>query len=53
MGNKPVYENKVACAVCGDILVSSYRHDWVTCSCDSIYIDGGDDYWRRGLATAN
>lgn len=38
--------NKVKCLKCGDIIESKYRHDYVTCSCGYISIDGGDDYQR-------
>lgn len=40
--------NVAKCAVCGDIIESFYRHDFVGCLCGSIYRDGGSDYWRIG-----
>ena len=39
--------NKVQCLQCGDIIESKYRHDFVTCKCGSISVDGGKDYLRR------
>jgi hypothetical protein len=25
-----------------------YRHDFVSCKCNAIFVDGGNDYWRCG-----
>lgn len=36
--------NRVKCKLCGDIIESKRRHDYVTCSCGEISIDGGNDY---------
>lgn len=37
------------CLKCNAILISRYRHDFVTCKCDNqTFIDGGDDYFRCG-----
>ena len=43
-----MYRNAVQCAKCKDIIHSKHRHDFVYCSCKSIYIDGGMDYLRAG-----
>lgn len=40
--------NKAQCRVCGDIIESKHRHDFVSCKCDEIFVDGGKDYLRRG-----
>ncbi len=42
------YKNKVKCKKCGDILESKSRHDFVRCSCKSIFVDGGQEYCRIG-----
>lgn len=42
------YKNKAMCNKCKDVIESKYRHDFVSCSCGAIYIDGGNDYCRRG-----
>lgn len=42
------WRNVAKCLKCGDILMSHHRHDYVTCSCKSIFIDGGNDYMRYG-----
>jgi hypothetical protein len=40
--------NAVRCLKCGSIIVSRYRHDFVWCACQNIFVDGGEDYLRRG-----
>lgn len=40
--------SKLQCKKCGDIIESKYRHDFVWCSCKSIFVDGGKDYFRCG-----
>jgi hypothetical protein len=40
--------NRAKCAKCGDIIVSRHRHDFKSCSCEEIHIDGGNDYCRGG-----
>jgi len=42
-----ILTNKAQCKDCGDIIESTYRHDFVTCSCGAISVDGGKDYLRR------
>lgn len=39
---------KVRCLDCGDIIESTHRHDFVTCSCGESFVDGGDAYLRTG-----
>ena len=39
--------NKIKCKLCGDEIESKHRHDFVTCSCGEISVDGGLDYLRR------
>ena len=40
--------NRAKCNRCGDIIESRHRHEFVTCSCGSIFVDGGTNYLRRG-----
>lgn len=40
--------NAGQCLECGDILESRDRHDWVECTCQSFFLDGGLDYQRVG-----
>jgi hypothetical protein len=43
-----ILHNKAQCKKCGDIIESHYRHDFVSCKCGSIFVDGGLDYCRSG-----
>ncbi|MBQ9731148.1 MAG: hypothetical protein IJV94_03400 [Bacilli bacterium] len=44
-----IVENSAKCLKCGDKIVSKHRHDYVTCSCGNISVDGGLDYCRRSF----
>ena len=44
-----IIKNSVKCLKCGDIIESVHRHDFVTCSCGNVSVDGGLDYCRRVL----
>ena len=39
--------NRAKCLSCGDIIVSYNRHDYKSCSCGKLSVDGGQDYLRR------
>ena len=39
--------NKIKCKKCGDIIESTYRHDFKFCKCGAVAVDGGIDYLRR------
>ena len=41
--------NRCKCSICGDIIESKHRHDFVKCGCGTIFTDGGRDYIRRGF----
>ena len=41
-----IKKNAIRCTHCGDIIESKYRHDFVTCSCGRVSVDGGHDYIR-------
>lgn len=43
-----IIHNRARCKLCGDIIESTHRHDFVTCSCGNVSVDGGHDYIRRG-----
>ncbi len=38
----------VRCDLCGDIIQSTFRHDFRECSCLGLFVDGGNDYLRIG-----
>lgn len=42
-----VVQNAVICNKCDDFIFSAHRHDFVTCKCGAISVDGGQDYLRR------
>lgn len=44
-------QNAAKCLLCGEILQSKHRHDYRTCSCGNLMVDGGLDYVRRGFKT--
>ena len=47
-----IIRNMVKCNLCGDVIESTYRHDFVTCKCGSCSVDGGTDYLRRGFTNS-
>lgn len=42
-----IQTNKIKCKKCGDVIESTYRHDFKMCSCEAVGVDGGHDYLRR------
>lgn len=49
MANRTILHNKAKCLKCGDVIESMYRHDFVTCSCGNLSVDGGTCYLRRAF----
>jgi hypothetical protein len=45
---KKILHNSAKCLKCGDIIESKYRHDFVSCSCGEIFVDGGLEYCHWG-----
>jgi ribosomal protein S27AE len=39
----------IQCPRCSDVIVSEHRHDWRTCKCGLVFVDGGRDYLRCGF----
>ncbi len=39
--------NIAKCAQCKSIIRSKHVHDFVRCKCGAIFIDGGEEYYRR------
>lgn len=48
-----ITKNSAQCASCGQVLVSRHVHDFVSCGCGAIFIDGGNEYFRAGGAAEN
>lgn len=42
-----ITKNAAQCKKCNDVIESKHRHDFVTCSCGEISVDGGLSYLRR------
>ncbi len=47
LGVGNIWLNRVQCDTCKDILTSNNRHDYKTCSCGQVGVDGGSWYLRR------
>lgn len=39
--------NAAICNKCDDFIVSKHRHDFITCGCGNVSVDGGQEYLRR------
>lgn len=50
--NRQIILNRAKCLSCGDVITSFNRHDYVTCSCGKLSVDGGQDYLRRAYNDA-
>lgn len=46
---REILKNIIQCNNCGDVIESTYRHDYVKCSCGRVAVDGGRDYLRRSF----
>lgn len=44
---RKILRNRAKCLNCGEIIESKSTHDYQTCSCGSLAVDGGLDYIRR------
>ena len=44
---RKIIKNAIQCKLCGDIIESTYRHDYVQCKCGACAVDGGHDYFCR------
>ena len=42
-----IIKNRAKCLKCNEILESKHRHDFVTCSCNNLSVDGGHSYLKR------
>ena len=43
-----ILRNRAQCKTCSEIIESRFRHDYQTCTCGAIAVDGGHDYLKRG-----
>lgn len=44
---KKIIRNIIKCKKCGEILESNNTHDFKTCGCGSVSVDGGLEYLKR------
>lgn len=44
-----ILENAAKCLKCGDYVRSNNRHDFKSCSCGNVTVDGGSWYVRRSV----
>lgn len=42
-----IIKNVIKCNNCNDIIESTYTHDFKTCKCGRVSVDGGLDYLKR------
>ncbi len=47
---RKIIRNAIRCNHCGDVIESTYRHNYVQCSCGKVAVDGGTDYLRRSYS---
>ena len=38
--------NRIQCLLCNEVIESKHRHDYQTCSCGNVSVDGGQDYCK-------
>jgi len=44
---KRLIRNRFKCSICGDIIESVSRNDFVRCKCGETFTDGGTEYIHR------
>lgn len=42
-----IVSNKIQCKHCGEIIESTSVHNFVSCKCGKVSVDGGKDYLKR------
>ena len=45
--------NAAKCLKCDTVIQSFTRHDFRTCTCGNVFVDGGTDYIRHGYMDVN
>lgn len=48
-----IISNKAKCLICGDIIESNHVHDYKTCGCGNLSVDGGLNYLKRSAKDIN
>ena len=47
LGVGSIWLNRAKCKLCNDVVQSNNRHDFVTCKCGKVSVDGGSWYAKR------
>jgi hypothetical protein len=50
---RKILANKIRCKFCGEEIESKHRHDFVSCQCERVSVDGGKDYLKRCFQMAD
>lgn len=45
-----IIRNSAKCLDCKEEIESRHRHDFVSCTCGKVCVDGGKDYLKRSVA---
>ena len=53
MSKERIVKNRAYLITCEDEIESKHRHDFVTCKCGDMYVDGGTSSLRRGATDLN
>ena len=48
-----IIKNSARCCVCETEIESKHRHDYVSCPCGNLSVDGGTDYLKRSVSYVN
>ena len=46
---KRIVRNAIRCTHCGDVIESTHVHDFKSCSCGTVSVDGGHEYLKRSF----
>lgn len=49
----PIKVNRAQCRRCKQKITSKHVHDFQSCRCGTIFVDGGKEYLRRGYRNEN
>ncbi len=45
---RKLIRNAARCLKCDTVIESKHGHDWQSCKCGAVFVDGGLGYIRRG-----
>ena len=49
---RKIKRNAIKCNHCGDVIESTHVHDFKWCSCKTVAVDGGKDYYKRSFVNS-